>query len=260
MESNRFIKILCAFLFLCVVSVSDAQVTDSFDAPWKNPQTAIVIDAYYNNLIDWKELQTDRRVVGILHKATENIDFADPAYQSRRNQAKSLGYKWGSYHLLRKGDPIGQAKFYLKATGTNNRDEIMALDIECTVSSQCGVEHYRVSLSEIKSFLKYIEKKTGRLPIFYANQSIEKDLSANFPNDKLLVRAPLWYARFKAQVTDFPLGIWKTYTFWQFSSEINCKAEEKCLYRVPGTLSDMDINVYNGSPDKLRKQWGNIGK
>ncbi len=260
MERYRFTKILGAFLFFCLLSVSDAQVRDSFNAPWENPQTAIVIDAYYNNSIDWDKLHTDRRVVGILHKATEGKDFTDPKYQSRKNHAKSLGYKWGSYHLLRKGDPIGQAKFYLEATGTKNRDEIMALDIECTVNSQCGVENYRVSLGEIKSFLKYIEKKTGRLPIFYANQSVVKGLSVKFPNDKLLAKTPLWYARFKAQVTDFPTGIWKTYTFWQFSSEINCKAEEKCLYRVPGTLSDMDINVYNGSPDKLRKHWGNIGK
>ncbi len=247
-------------LLLFLALTGFAQLTDDFNAPWTKPETPIIIDAYYNNSIDWDEMQKDKRVVGILHKATEGIDFVDPEYQTRKNIAKQKGYKWGSYHLLRKGNTIEQAEFYLETVGRNNIDEITALDVECTENSSCNVPKYRVSADEIKIFLKYVKKKTGSYPIFYANQTVVKDLSENYPNDEILSKIPLWYARFKSNVTDFPGGIWKTYTFWQFSSEINCQPQKQCLYRVPGTLSDMDINVYNGTINELKKNWANIGK
>ena len=136
----------------------------------------------------------------------------------------------------------------------------MALDVECTDNSKCGIPKYKVSAKEIKSFIDYVKQKTGRYPIFYGNQSAIKDLSDRFPNDHILSKTPLWYARFKSRVTDFPKGVWKTYTFWQFSSEINCKPNRKCLYKVPGTSSDMDINVYQGTANELKEKWAKIGK
>jgi len=48
--------------------------------------------------------------------------------------------------------------------------------------------------------------------------SSAKLIAANDKNS-VLVKLPLWYARYKAKVTDFPSGAWKSYTLWQFSSE-----------------------------------------
>jgi len=59
----------------------------------------------------------------------------------------------------------------------------------------------------------------------------------------------LWYARFKSTIKDFPHGLWLTYTFWQFSSEILAQKA------VPRTKPDMNINVYNGSVADLRAKW-----
>lgn len=246
-------------LFLFSVSFF-SQSSDEFKSPWTKSETPIIIDAFYKNSIDWKKMKSDKKVVGILHKATQGTTFTDSEYINRRKIAKEKGYKWGSYHLLEKGNALKQAKYYLEKVGKNNQDEIMALDVECTENSLCEVEKFKVSAEEIKTFIKYIKQETGRYPIFYANNSVVKDLTKNYPNDELLIKCPLWYARFKKEVTDFPQGIWKTYTFWQFSSEINCKDGEECLYRVPGTMSDMDVNVYNGTIKELRKNWSKIGK
>jgi len=247
------------FFLLALSFFIGAQTPKNFDRPWENPATAIVIDAFHGNSINWRNLETDARVVGILHKATEGFDFTDSKYSKRKSEAKKRGFKWGSFHLLRKGNPIQQAQFYLKTIGKNNANEIMALDIECTDHSQCNIEKFRVSIEEIKSFLNYVKEQTGRYPIFYGNHSVIKDLSTRSPNDNLLKKIPLWYARFKSKVADLPKGIWKTYVFWQFSSEINCAQNKPCLYRAPGTEYDMDINVYNGSVDELRKKWNLIG-
>ena len=42
-------------------------------------------------------------------------------------------------------------------------------------------------------------------------------------------------------------------TFWQFSSELNCKPNQTCPYRVPGTREDMDVNVFRGSETDLKQ-------
>jgi hypothetical protein len=256
LKESKFSFALLLFLTIPIFS----QLNNEFDSPWIKPETPIIIDAFYNNSIDWDEMKKDKRVVGILHKATEGVDFVDREYNTRRETAKQKGYKWGSYHLLRKENTIEQAEFYLKTIGKNTKDEIMALDVECTENSPCNVPKYKVSAEEINIFLTHIKKKTGRYPIFYANNSVVKDLSENYPNDEILTKIPLWYARFKSSITEFPKGIWKSYTFWQFSSEINCKPNQECLYRVSGTLSDMDINIYNGTIEELRTNWANIGK
>ena len=46
--------------------------------------------------------------------------------------------------------------------------------------------------------------------------------------------------------------MWSDYTLWQFSSEINCSPTKTCLYRVPGTAYDMDVNVFNGTEAALK--------
>jgi hypothetical protein len=91
----------------------------------------------------------------------------------------------------------------------------------------------------------------------YANQAVVRQISDIYRKDKVFSKTPLWYARFKSDVTDFPTKTWDVYTLWQFSSEINCKPDhpEDCLYRVPGTQSDMDVNVYRGTVDELRANW-----
>src|SRR5438876_433063 len=76
-------------------------------------------------------------------------------------------------------------------------------------------------------------------------------------NDEVFAHTNLWYARFKRSVTDFPAGTWKTYTLWQFSSEMNCLPTDRtaCLYTVPGTAYDMDVDVFNGTIEELKTKW-----
>lgn len=223
--------------------------TEDFNHPWTDPTTAIVLDPYEGNSIDWAKVATDPRVVAVIHRGTIG-SRTDTLYTARRDEAKNRGYKWGSYHLGQPGDPIVQADFYL-ATVTPEDDEVMALDIESLD------EDRDMSLADARRFIQHIREKTGRYPMLYANQAVVKEISLKFPHDEVFSKTPLWYARFKSQVTDFPTATWATYTLWQFSSEINCKPAhpEDCLYRVPGTKTDMDVNVYRGSVADLKAKW-----
>ena len=86
--------------------------SSSLITPWKNAETSIVIDAYEKNSIDWNQMATDRKVAGVIHRASSGTK-ADTQYVSRKKIAKERGYLWGAYHLAKKGNPIAQANFFL---------------------------------------------------------------------------------------------------------------------------------------------------
>ncbi len=244
---TKTLLLISLLLSSCSLTAS-AQIPE-FTEPWKNPNIALAIDPYERNDIDWDRLARDRRVVAIIHRATLG-DRADRKYAERRDEAKRRGYKWGAYHFGRPGDPIKQADFFLK-TVKPAADELIALDLESVD------EKKDMSLAEARVFIKRIKEKTGRYPLIYANNEVTKAISEKYGADDLFSKTLLWYARFKRNVTDFPLGTWTSYTIWQFSSEQNCSPANRpaCLYTVPGTEYDMDVDVFNGTVEELRSKW-----
>ena len=239
---------LVALLLACSSLTAFAQ-SPEFSEPWKKPDIALAIDPYEGNDIDWEALSTDKRVVAIIHRATIG-DRADRKYAERRDEAKKRGYKWGAYHFGKPGDPIKQADFFLN-TARPADDELIALDLESVDATK------HMSFDEARTFIKRIKEKTGRYPLIYANNEVTKAISDRYGADDVFAKTHLWYARFKRNVTDFPAGTWKTYTVWQFSSEQNCSPSNRpaCLYTVPGTEYDMDVDVYNGTIEELRSKW-----
>ncbi len=235
-------------MFLCSSFAALGQ-SPEFSEPWKNPKIAIAIDPFEGNDINWDLLATDTRVVAIIHRATIG-DRQDRKYAERKIEAKKRGYKWGAYHFGKPGDPIKQADFFLD-TVKPDKDDLIALDLE----SEDATKH--MSFDDARTFIKRIKEKTGRYPLVYANNEVTKAISERYGADDVFAKTHLWYARFKRSVTDFPLGTWKTYTVWQFSSEMNCTPANRgaCLYTVPGTAYDMDVDVYNGTIEELRSKW-----
>ena len=250
---NHFIStglILIAFSAgLAQISESSEEFIGEFNAPWKDERVAIVLDPFEGNAIAWDQLVTEPRMVGIIHRATIGRR-RDTRYRERKAEAKRRGYKWGSYHLGKPGNPIRQADFYL-ATVRPAADEVIALDIESLNPAT------DMSLANASRFIKRIRKETGRYPMLYANQAVTEEISNKFGRHSVFSKTHLWYARFKSRVIDFPTKTWDTYTLWQFSSEINCEPAqpERCPFRVPGTQTDMDVNVYRGTVEELKANW-----
>jgi lysozyme len=223
-----------------------------FNQPWNDQSRAILIDPYEGNRIDWSLLGEDPRVVAIIHRATSGLK-KDAKYSSRRTVAKANGYMWGSYHLGLPGDPIKQADFYLH-TVEPSEGEVIALDIESLDPTRS------ITLPDAVKFLGRVHERIGRYPLVYANHEVTKAIAYQYADSTLFGATGLWYARFRKTIPDFPNGTWSTYTIWQFSSELNCRADAAalCLYRVPGTDFDMDVDVFNGSIDELRARWPNV--
>jgi lysozyme len=228
-------------LLLIAAILAAPDSAPEFDAPWKEPTVALVNDPYNGNSIEWDKLATEERVVAVIHKATIGTTRLDPGYAKRKEEALRRGYLWGSYHWGVAGNPEKQADFYID-TVKPAANELMALDLEDAQSTTL------MNVDEAIVFINRVKERTGRYPVLYTNHSSAKLISARY-KDSVFVHTPLWYARFKAKVTDFPTGVWTSYTLWQFSSEI------KPQLPVPGTESDMDINVFNGTPEQPKAAW-----
>lgn len=221
----------------------------AFNHPWTQNDSTIVIDAYEGNSIDWNKMATDQKVAAVIHRSSIGLK-TDTLYLSRKKIALERGYLWGAYHLGYKGNTIAQADLFLSLV-QDEPNTLMILDLENATSGTL------MSIDEAVVFMNYIYEKTGRILVVYANDSTTKLLNQKAKNNSLLQQSKLWYARFKSTVTDFPIGIWPNYFLWQFSSELNCSTNGSCLYNVPGTKSDMDVNIYNGSASELASEWNN---
>jgi lysozyme len=220
--------------------------------PWTNSQTAIVIDAYQGNSIDWDKMAADKRMAAVIHRSGDGLR-RDTKYLERRAIAKERGYLWGAYHLGRPGNVIEQADMFLDMVGDDD-ETLLVLDLENTQSSSM------MDTREAIQFVEYVYQQTGKIVVIYANHSTTLDLNKRAASHHLLKRAPFWYARFRSEIPSFPTGIWDTYFLWQFSSEINCRRTGSCLYNVPGTTFYMDINVFPGTVSELQSLWYNPGE
>lgn len=222
----------------------------SFSSPWNKSGNTIIIDAYQGNGIDWDRMEADQNVAAVIHRSSIGMRV-DTKYNSRKAIALERGYLWGAYHLGYRGDTIKQADLFLDLID-GEQDTLMILDLEDTNNGRF------MSINEAVTFMEYVYDKTGRIPVVYANHSTTKKLNQLVATHPLFQQAKLWYARFKSRVTDFPFGIWNNYFMWQFSSEINCNSTGSCLYNVPGTRYDMDVNVFYGSRGQLESRWHNF--
>lgn len=233
-------KLFFAFSSVLISASADAS---PYVMPWNDNKPIIILDPYEGNNIDWKLLKTDKNIKGIVHRATIGMR-EDKAFEGRKKKAKKEHLYFGAYHLGKPNNPIEQADYFLKIAGNT---KLLALDIEDDDPAKF------MSLDDAQIFINRIYEKTGRYPLVYVNRLVFAKIKEKYGQDSVFAKTPLWIARFRSDLLFEPNHIWNNYTLWQFSSEINCKKEGLCLYQVPGTSYDMDINVFNGDKKALKK-------
>lgn len=248
-----------------VVQASD------FRAPWTRGDRALVLDAYEYTEIDWAALAGDKRVAGFINKASDGLPpayrctgdeteqrlckalwkryaVARELFQTRRMIARTLGLKWGAYHLARPDNPLDQANHFVDFAHPAP-DELMALDLEGSDPSQW------MSFADAETFVRQVFARTGRYPLLYTNRVTARQIAAQADLYPLLSRLKLWYARYQPDIAaDFPTGAWNGYALWQFSHKGNCN-RRACAVRIAGTGHDIDVNVAALPAAALRKAW-----
>ena len=226
------------------------KIDNEFKETWKNSDAAIFIDAYYQNEISWEELHKDPKLAGMIHKAGQGL-MVDQMYDARKFECQRRNLLWGSYWLGTSDDPIEQADLYYKIS-KGDSTELHCLDLEDVNAKD------KMNLKQAEKFINRWYELTGRYPAIYCNKNVLEQIEKKYNKKSVFAKCPLWYASFRKDIPDFDSNIWDTYTLWQFSSEINCEKTGDCLYNVPGTEYDMDVNVFNGSITEARAIWPNL--
>ena len=273
--TNFRAAVTAALTLVCVVLAGSLAMTNvakaDWNAPWKSDDKALVVDAYEFNPIDWTALTSDKRIAGFISKASDGLapewncsglsgdeeklcknrwwkySVTKELYLTRRQMAKMKGLEWGAYHLGRPGNPREQADHFVDFAEPES-DDLIALDIEDRNDDW-------MSLSDAEIFANQIKIRLGRYPVLYTNGSTAKFISQHSSDYPLLSRLPLWYARYREDITGkFPEETWATYALWQFSSMHNCDSRS-CPYRVEGTKSDIDVNVSTMDVAGLKAAW-----
>lgn len=197
------------------------------------------------NGIDVASYQSDMNVGEVagdfaLVKATEGVDYTNPAFSRHAKQTLSAGKKLGVYHFIRSDSDIKQqANYFLTTVKPYIGKAMLVLDFEnttgSTIQNQAGV-------GLAKQWLDYVYQQTGVRPVLYTGLSCENAL-----NWSSVVNANygLWIAQYNnydAVVGYHPrdlygsLKYWKTAMMFQYTS----------TGRLPGWNGNLDFDVFYG--------------
>ena len=188
----------------------------------------------YQGKIEWKNVasmeERDVKIDFAFIKATEGVLLVDPYFQRNWDQTLKVGIIRGAYHYFKpQKSGLWQADLFLQAVSFESGDLLPVVDIEETGGKS------KVDLQiNLKLFLKRIEKKLGVKPIIYTGYKFYLDnLKGDFD------AYPVWIAHYYRAKPKTNVK-WK---FWQHSDKA----------RINGIIYNVDMNVFNGGMDDLRK-------
>ncbi|HRH43623.1 MAG TPA: glycoside hydrolase family 25 protein [Pyrinomonadaceae bacterium] len=204
----------------------------------------VVVDLSHHNTVTSFQDAKNNGVLGVIHKATEGINFVDAKYSSRRVRALSNGLLWGAYHFATKGNVQGQVNHFLDIVEPEPTD-LIVLDFEPNHISGT------MTLAEAEQFVTLIHAQTGRYPGLYSGASFLRERLGNRqPADTILSECFLWIAKYSSGLPTVPPAF-PRFTFWQYTDGNNGDQP----HQVPG-IGRCDRNKFNGSLEGLQRLWG----
>ena len=201
--------------------------------------------------IDWKKLRIvhlgtrSRKTISgnvnypisfVYIKSTEGATLLNPYYRKDYVDARSHGFKVGSYHFFSTLSPAGlQARQFLRHTFVKKGDLPPVLDVEPNKEQIKKMGGISVLFAHVRTWLRIVERETGVRPILYVNQTFVNrylDLAPDLKHDY-----NIWIARYGEYKPDVHL------VYWQLCPD----------GRVSGIHGEVDINVFNGYQDAYKR-------
>lgn len=204
--------------------------------------TPVVIDISHHNTVGDLKLTAAAGIKGIIHKASQGIDYADQTYAVRRKMAQDAGLFWGAYHFNTGADVSSQVDYFLdKARPDDNT--LLALDFEDNRQSN-------MSIQQAVEFLYLFEQTLGRKAVIYSGNRLKESIgSLNKADHDFIVSHRLWLCQYGARAK-LPIGFAKWW-LWQFTDGVvNNKG-----HVVPGVSGQVDQNAYAGTLAGLQAEW-----
>jgi lysozyme len=202
--------------------------------------TNAVVDLSHHNADPDFAVARDRGgIVGIVHKATQGVTYADPTYAERRAAAVAEKLLWGAYHSGTGSDGVQQAEHFLSVVQPDHAT-LLVLDFEANPQGPS------MPLEEARAFVTHVMEATGRWPGLYSGHYIKELLGTRV--DPVLAHCWLWLAQYGPTIVVPPN--WATWTMWQYTD--GGLGPEP---HVVDGIGRCDRDRFNGSAAALRRLW-----
>jgi lysozyme len=191
----------------------------------------------YQEGFDFKDFK-DGGGIAVICKASEGTTLADVCYKGFREEAKSVGLAFASYHFLRPGDMEDQAKWYLNCAVPEHGERVVA-----------DYEDYNVSLDDLVEFLKEVKRIRPSLQLtVYGSNVLEEEIGSK-TNSWLTSNTSLWTAAYSSSPGQWPKQVWPVWSLWQYTDDAD----------VDGFDGPVDGNKFNGSDEQCLEWFGPAG-
>lgn len=195
----------------------------------------VIVDlSHWNQSVNFKLAKEDE-ILGIIHKATQGLEYVDPKYAERRKAAEEKGLLWGAYHFGIGANGKDQAEHFLEVVGESSK-VLLALDIKDNGGNN-------ITPKQAEDFVNRVYRVTGHLPLIYGSPYFINDFAT-----PILTKCPLWVARWRRR-PKLPRG-WKEWALWQYTD--GKSGEEPHLVKGIGPC---DRNKFNGTLEDLKRFW-----
>ncbi|PSK86283.1 GH25 family lysozyme M1 (1,4-beta-N-acetylmuramidase) [Murinocardiopsis flavida] len=200
--------------------------------------------SHHNGSVDWGAVAKSGVKFSYI-KATEGTGYKSPAFNSHYTGSHKAGLIRGAYHFARPDTSGGaaQANYFADNGGAWSADDQTlpgVLDIEDTSAApHCYGKSPSQIVSWIKDFSDTYRKRTGRDAVIYTSAGWWNDCAGG--SGAFAKTNPLWAASWNNGDKPTMPGGFPTYTFWQYTDSGS----------VPGIGGNTDLNVFNGSEERL---------
>ena len=186
----------------------------------------------YQGGVDWPAVQKAGVSFAFI-RVSDGLDSLDEHFANNWTGAHAAGLLRGAYQYFRPSeDAAAQAALFLQSVRRLRPGDLPpVLDVE-TLDDLPAKD----VVQQIRRWLFYVAKRTGRTPILYTNSSTWTALGAPDLSAYLL-----WMARWEAQCPP-PLSGFARWHFWQYDSD----------GRVDGIEGAVDLDWFNGTLEDLK--------
>lgn len=200
------------------------------------PTTAGVDVSYYQGDIAWKRVHRAGVRFAFIRVA-DGTDILDTKFAANWSGAKRASVLRGAYQFFRpEQSPLDQANLVIRTLRTHGAGELPpVLDIEVT-----GGLPLATVAANARVWIEHVRSQLGVEPIVYTNPGMWWRGGASD-----LARQLLWLAHYTEQCPSLPPP-WTQWMFWQYTEN----------GRVDGIDTLVDLDVFAGAPDDLRRRFG----
>jgi lysozyme len=221
---------------------------------------AVIDISRFVTVTDFRQVRQSN-ILGVIHKATEGGDYADPLCSIRRPQAEAAGLLWGTYHFgTGQSSGARQAAFYLSISRPGPRT-LLALDLELNENNPSN----SMRLDQAEEFVRAVAEATGRLPVVYVHPTWAngdplpnsgRSLGARITPQSILARCGLWVADYHDS-PEVPIA-WeaKGWRLWQYAGDESAGRPAYGQTSIVRGVSHCDRNLFNGDATALNQFWG----